>query len=233
VAEDRAQGLNDKVAAVARLESFVMPYCCPLFPAEVKDVEYSPLLHSSKDAFLYSSPFNLEPRQDWRFLATKSTDHGPYTLGVLLSGKFPTAFPDGPPAVRPPAPDAGAEGATPQSAPQFDASKQVKQGNGQGRLIVLSSAQALNDNRLQQFQENALFLANSVDMLAFGDQLLGIRSTPVTQRPLVQLTDAQKQFARWGNVLGVPVLLSLFGLLLWVLKGKRRAALQAKYSGRA
>jgi ABC-type uncharacterized transport system involved in gliding motility auxiliary subunit len=227
------KGFSPKVAAVSRLESLVLPFCCPLFTSEVKGVDFTPLFNTSKDSFTYSSPFDLEPRQDWKMLATQSENTGPYTVGVLLSGKFPTAFPDGPPEVHPAQPDPQGGVIEPPKAEQFDAGKQVKEGNGQGRLIVVSSAAALSDTYLQNFNENALFLANSVDMLAFGDQLLGIRSTPVTQRPLVKLDDAQKQFVRWGNVLGVPVLLCLFGLGLWIRKGRRRAELQARYSGRA
>jgi len=61
--------------------------------------------------------------------------------------------------------------------------------------------------------------------------LLEIRSTPVTARPLKQLSDAQKSGIRWALVLGVPALLVLFGLLLWFLKGRRRRAIQARYGG--
>ena len=53
----------------------------------------------------------------------------------------------------------------------------------------------------------------------------------MTNRPLIQMSDAKKSFFRWLNVLAVPILLSLFGLGLWIYKGKRRAAIQRKYSG--
>jgi gliding-associated putative ABC transporter substrate-binding component GldG len=225
-------GFNHNIAAVARLQSFIMPFCCPLYSTEIKGVTYQPLFHSSKASFAYNSPFDLQPQQDWQFLATKSDTKGPYDLGVLLSGTFPTAFPGGPPAPPPPPPDdKSAGGQTPQSVQPFDASKQVKTGNGQGRLMVVSSATALNDNYMQHFQENALFLSNAVDMLAYGNELLNIRSTPVASRPLRPLTAAQKQFFRWINVLGMPVLLALFGMLLWFLKSKRRQAMQEKYGG--
>jgi gliding-associated putative ABC transporter substrate-binding component GldG len=228
------KGFNPKVAAVGRLQSLIMPWACPLFPSEAAGVDFQPLFSSSKQAFVYNSPFDLNPQQDWQMLATKSDTKGPYTLGAMLSGKFPTAFPGGPPAPPPPpAPDQGAEGQAPAAVQPFDASKQVKEGNGQGRLIVISSAKALSDNFMKHFQENALFLANGVDMLAYGNELLNIRSTPVTQRPLKPLDAAQKQVARWANVLGPSILLALFGFVLWVLKNKRRQAMQNRYSGGA
>jgi len=64
-----------------------------------------------------------------------------------------------------------------------------------------------------------------------GEELLGIRSTPVTKRPLKDLSNAQQGFYRWMNILGVPVLLILFGGLLWFLKIKRRQAIAQRYGG--
>jgi ABC-type uncharacterized transport system involved in gliding motility auxiliary subunit len=84
---------------------------------------------------------------------------------------------------------------------------------------------------LRQFNQNVLFAVNLMDMMLLGDELLGIRSTPVTARPLKQLTDAEKSFYRWMDVLVIPVLLVLLGLLLWFLKSQRRKAIVRRYGG--
>lgn len=225
------EGVNKKVPAVAKLESVVVPWCCPLQQVEVPDVKYETVLQSSADSFLVSSPFNLDPQQDWRFLMTSSEGKGPYTIAALVSGAIPTAFPDGPPQATPPPPVPGEEQEPVTLDPEFDASKQIQQSDGKGRLVVMSSAIALSDNGMKQFQQNGLYLANLMDMLLLGNDLLDIRSAPVTSRPLKQLTDAQKSFYRWANVLGVPILLALFGLGLWVTKNRRRAAIQRYYAG--
>ena len=224
------QGLNKDIAAVGQLEALTLPWCCPLKDAGVPGVTYAKLASTSSGSFVLSSPFDLDPQQDWAFKETSSESAGPYTIAAMVQGEFPTAFPGGPPEeTAPPV----AEGEEPAPAPvsPFNAADQVKTGNGEGRLVVLSSAMGLSDNFLQMFNENILFVANITDTLVMGDDLLGIRSSTVTARPLIQLSDAQKALIRWLNVLVVPVLLVAFGLLLWFIKGRQRQSLLRHYGG--
>lgn len=223
------KGFNKSVAAVGKLESMVIPYCAPLDEIAVPDVKFTWLAQSSKESFTISSPFNLAPDQNWRYLSTSSTTKGPFNIAVMLEGKLPTAYPGGPPAPQAPPPSAPGE-TPPPPPPAFDAAAQVKLAQDGARLVVMSSAAALADDLMRGSQGNMLYLNNLVDMLLMGDDLLGIRSAPTAQHPLDPLSDAQKVFFRWANVLGVPVLLVLFGLLLWFLKGKRRQAIQARFS---
>lgn len=224
-------GLNKEVEAVAKASELTMPWCCPLDEIKATGVKYTWLAKTSEGSFLLSSPFNLMPDQSWDLLSKSSQQKGPFTVAVLLTGKFPTAFPGGPPPYKAPPPARAGE-VVPPAPPNFDPKTQLKTGQKEGQLIVMSTAAAMEDQMLQQFQANQVFVANVADMLALGDELLGIRSAPATARPLRQtLTDAQRASIRWVNVLGVPVLVALFGLLLWWLKGKRRLAVQRRYLG--
>src|SRR5690606_6699170 len=99
-------------------------------------------------------------------------------------------------------------------------------------LIVLASARSMTDRLFQQAQTNALFASNIVDTQLLGDELLGIRSKPVTNRPInPTLTDSQKNTWKWLNMAGVPVLLVLFALLLGILRKAQRRSIEARYSG--
>jgi ABC-2 type transport system permease protein len=223
------KGFNKDVAAVGKLESIIVPYCAPLDEIAVPDVKFTWLAQSSKESFTISSPFNLAPDQRWKYLSSSSTLKGPFNIAVMLDGKIPTAFAGGPPAPQAPPPAApGEPAATPP--PAFDAAAQVKIADPNARLVVMSSAAALADDLMRGSQGNMLYLNNLADMLLMGNDLLGIRSAPAAGHPMNTLTDGQKAFFRWANVLGVPVLLVLFGLLLWFLKGKRRQAIQARFA---
>jgi ABC-type uncharacterized transport system involved in gliding motility auxiliary subunit len=223
-------GFNPDIAAVSKLESLVMPWTCPLTESAPEGAQLRALASTTEQSFLISSPFNLSPEQDWGFLRSSTEEEGPFVLAYLVEGQIPTAFPDGPPAATPPPPtEDDSEPITLE--PEFDSADQLPVSNGEGRLIVMSSASALADNFLGQYRDNVTFLQNAVDMLVLGDQLLGIRSAPVTARPIEQLKDSQKALIRWANVLAVPALLVLFGLLLWFLKGRRRRAIQERYKG--
>jgi len=214
-------GITKKVPALARLESVVLPWCAPLSDVAKTGVNFTPLFFSSDKSFLLSSPFKLDPQQNWQFLSTTSAEKGPFKLGYLVEGKIPTAYPGGPP--KPPS-----GGISP-----FDESKHVAVSNGVGKLLVVSSANAFSDNYLQQFRENALLLANLGDMLAIGDELADIRSTPVTARPLKTLTDTQRNVVRWSLVIGVPVLVILIGLGVWGARSRRRQAIARQYGSAA
>jgi ABC-type uncharacterized transport system involved in gliding motility auxiliary subunit len=162
----------------------------------------------------------LNPDQDWGFLKTSSEAIGPFVLAYLVGGQIPSAFDGAPAPATPPPSEEGAEPVT--LDPDFDAAAHLPVSNGDGRLVVMSSASALADNFLGQFQDNVTYLQNTMDMLVLGDELLGIRSAPVTARPIKQLKDSEKALLRWANILTVPVLLVLVGLLL-VPQGRRRS----------
>lgn len=223
------KGFNPDVGAVAQLESLVMPWTCPLAEVSHEGVKYVPLASTTDQSFTISSPFSLEPEQDWQYLKSSAPATGPFALVAMVEGDIPTAYPEGPPSPAPP--PATEEGDEPVSlAPEFDPGDQLMDSGDKGRVVVMTSAMALSDGFSQQFKQNPLFLNNVVDMMLLGNELMGIRSTPVTARPLKQMTEAQKSFYRWINVLGVPILLVLLALLLWFLKGQRRRAI-ARYYG--
>jgi gliding-associated putative ABC transporter substrate-binding component GldG len=212
--------ITDEVPAFARIESVVLPWTAPLSDEKRGEAKFTPLFFSTEKAFLLSSPFKLDPQQNWRFLSTTSVEKGPFKLGYLVSGKIPSAYPDGPPA-----------GSAPGAPGLFDESKHVKESTGAGKLVVIPSASAFNDQFLQQYQENALLMANLGDMLAIGDELTDIRSTPVTARPLKSLSSAQKNVVRWALTLGVPLLIVLIGMAVWGARARRRQAIQRQFSG--
>ena len=220
----RPSGFNQNVAAVARLESLVTPWACPLQITGAEGLKFSSIAKTTEASFLLSSPFDLGMDQQWDFLQTSSESQGPYDVAFLIEGTFPSGFPEGPPS-KPAAPE-GLDTIT--LAQEFDPDKHRNKGNGNGRLVVISSGLLFSDSFLRA---NVTFLENLVDMMLLGNELLEIRSTPVTSRPLKQLSDIQKNTTRWALVLGVPIVLVLGGILLWFLKGRKRRAIQARYGG--
>ncbi len=219
------QGLNGEVGPIAPLTDLVVPWSCPLVAKDdLGGVKLTKLFETSGQAFLLDSPFDLDPQQDWKFKLTTSTEKGRFVVGYMATGTFKSAFDGSKDNFNVPS-------ATDDSgAPLFNPANQLKEGNGAGRLIVVSSAKMISDDFMQQYPVNRLFAANMADMLALGDQLAGIRSAPVVARPLKTLNESQQQFIRWSLVLGLPLLLCLFGLLLWWLRNQGRKAIQARYA---
>jgi ABC-type uncharacterized transport system involved in gliding motility auxiliary subunit len=75
---------------------------------------------------------------------------------------------------------------------------------------------------ITQFQDNQVFLLNIIDWLTLGEQLIGIRSRGVTDRPLMETTEATKTFIKTANMLVVPLLIILFGLARFYIRRRKR-----------
>ncbi len=101
------------------------------------------------------------------------------------------------------------------------------EGDPAGRMVVVGDASLAEGQYLQANQGNLLFLANAVDWLAQDEALIAIRSKDRTPPNLVLSSDAVRNVLKWGNLVGVPLLFVLVGLVR-VSGRKRRAELRWK-----
>lgn len=91
---------------------------------------------------------------------------------------------------------------------------------GGGRMVVVGDASFVDGQFLQANPGNLLFVANAIDWLAQDEALIRIRSKDRTPPTLVFSSDATKNLLKWGNLVGMPVLFALVGLLR--VTGRRR-----------
>lgn len=91
-----------------------------------------------------------------------------------------------------------------------------------GRMIVVGDASFVETQYIQSNMGNLLFLANAVDWLARDESLINIRSKNRTPPGLVFESDGIKNFLKWGNLVGVPLLFVLLGFVR--VTGRRRRA---------
>ena len=69
---------------------------------------------------------------------------------------------------------------------------------------------------------NLTFLANSINWLAQDEALIAIRSKNRTPPNLVFESDMSRNLLKWGNLVGVPLLFVLLGVVR--VTGRRRRA---------
>lgn len=110
-----------------------------------------------------------------------------YILAARVSGPAASAFPDGPPS--PSAKPGEAKPAAPASA------KWLKQSKGPINIVVVADTDMLNDALWVQSQDffgqhvvvpladNGDFVANAIDVLSGGEDLIGLRSRGTAARP--------------------------------------------------
>ena len=95
-----------------------------------------------------------------------------------------------------------------------------------GRVVVVGNHEFLMDRNAQPAPEGLMFALNAIDWLAQDDALIQIRSKDRRPPPLVLEGDFKRDFIKYGNLIGIPLLLVVFaGLRLW----RRRRLSQQVY----
>jgi hypothetical protein len=161
------------------------------------------LAKSSKKSWLEGEPFNVDPRREWR--ADAITFDGPHNLMVQVSGKLPSHF--------------AAEASASASAP---GGPLLAQSEGDARLIVVGGSSLVLDDFMGP--QNQALVLNVADWLMLDPALLAMRSRGLSGTPLKQeLSDGTRNAVKFGNALGVPLLLVGFGLVRWRTREGRRS----------
>ena len=181
-------GINGKDVITSQLSEVNMGYAGHLTWKAPKGVTITPLLQSSPQAKLLAAD-NIRIKPDpASFMAGASGKAGVQTLAVRISGKLPSAFPDGPPK-------------------GVDGKGFLKQGEKPANVVVAADADMLQNNfwaQTQQFMHrmmvrpfagNGDLLTNGLDNLAGNSALIGIRSRAVYSRPFKRV-QAIKQAAQ-------------------------------------
>ncbi len=223
-----SDGFNPEVPAVSQLESLALPWVSPLHVREDEssELKYTSLVRSSKASWLEEEPYDLNPRQ--RFDVT-TNDLTTSQLAVQVDGRFRSFF-EG--KEIPPDPQAGGRDGEP---PVPD---EVKVDSEDTSIIVLANSRFVNNQFLQMFPGNLIFMQNIADSFSIGDQLIGIRSRKATERMLDygfsedELADKErdldteieqkKTFHRVLGTVGVPIVLIVFGFTRLSTRRKRK-----------
>lgn len=141
-------------------------------------------------------------------LAEFKSDNQRYILAAHVTGPADSAFPDGPPKPPEPAKPETTEGeAAPEAAatPTAPAAESLKQSAQPIDVVVVADTDLLDDKFWLQKQEffgqrllvptanNGDFVANAIEVLAGGDDLVGLRSRGTSARPFEVIENIQSE----------------------------------------
>ena len=161
------------------------------------------LARSSTKSWLEQKPPNLDPRRDWQ--AETITPTGPYPLMVQVSGKLKSHY-----------------AAMAQSSSANGAPPMLSESSSDARVIVAGTSSLFQDEFMNN-RGNAALLLNCADWLALDPAMLAMRTRGLSMAPLqTDLPDGVRHAVKFGNALGLPVLLALFGLVRWRMREARR-----------
>jgi ABC-type uncharacterized transport system involved in gliding motility auxiliary subunit len=100
-----------------------------------------------------------------------------------------------------------------------DPSDEAEQPTG-GRLVLVGDADLASNRFLGGDAGNIVFLTNAVDWLAQDESLIQIRAKLRSAPPLLYSSELMRDVAKYGNLVGVPLLFVLIGA--WRLARRRR-----------
>ncbi|MEW5851386.1 MAG: GldG family protein [Myxococcota bacterium] len=198
------QRLEGDSAITSGLTGLAIPFVTSLTLNAPEGATGQVLARSSKKSWLEQKPYNIDPRRDWRNESPTFT--GPHNLMVQVSGKLKSHF----------ASEAGMS-TSPTAGPLLGESQ------GEARVIVASGSAMAQDDFMGR--PNQALILNVVDWMLLDPALLAMRARGLTEAPLeADLSEARRNTVKFGNVLGVPLLLALFGIVRWRMRESSRNA---------
>ncbi len=148
------------------------------------------------------------------------TDKSAYkaeNLAVLLEGKFESAFQT--------APKAESEG-------ELNAQNHIMKSTQNGKIFV-SSTSAITSGQLiskKSTEPVALFLRNAVDYMSGKEEFCAMRTKALSLNTLKSAKPAVVVFAKYFNQVGLPLLVVLAGLFVYLARKRRRESIRLMYN---
>jgi ABC-type uncharacterized transport system involved in gliding motility auxiliary subunit len=89
----------------------------------------------------------------------------------------------------------------------------VQPKQGKGRAVVIGSADFATDRFIQGAPENLALTLNAIDWLSQDEDLIGIRAKDRRPVTLTFASAAAREAAKYANLIGLPVLVALAGIV--------------------
>jgi gliding-associated putative ABC transporter substrate-binding component GldG len=186
------------------LSGLAIPFPTQLSAVGAPGRNVTVLARSSRKSWLEGKPFNVDPRRDWQ--KETITPSGPYDLLVQVSGKLPSHF--------------ASEASSSSAGPPL-----LAESTGDARLIVAGTSALFQDEFLSR--TNQALLLNVADWLLLDPSMIEMRTRGLSAAPLKKdLSDGARNLAKYGNAVGIPLLLALYGVLRWRMREARRSSVR-------
>ena len=233
--------LNSDFPFLRNIERMVLLNVTPLELVEElpEGVSAFPLVTSSEGAWVLEGDLNVTPPVQAQ--PPPASQQGQYTIAYLLEGAFESYFADKPLPVpevdaAEDAEDAGPSGAEGQALidDQLAASYQafLPRSSG-GRVIVMGTSMTLHSSLIdpEGVSPVSLFVLNTIDFMNGREGIAEIRAKGTNIRPLAESTPFVRALTKVVNIAGLPVLVILTGLIVWLLHRAGRRRIQRKFTG--
>jgi len=195
------------------------------------------LFASSERSWEMPEPINLNPM----FIQPPKSQEEQQSLDLayLLEGEFPSYF-DGKPV---PQREESEEDSnkTNQAKSEKEKSRvdlsiieyegEILTKGAHGKIFLMASAEMLKDNILDETgsNPNTTYILNVIDFLNNRQDIAVMRSKEQRFNPLDDTGGGTKTFVKSFNIVALPILVNLFGLLVWFRRHSRKKRIQMMF----
>jgi ABC-type uncharacterized transport system involved in gliding motility auxiliary subunit len=193
-----AANLNRDDPITADLTQITMATAGILEPINGATTKFEPLIQTSTDAEKIPVDKVKGLPDVAELLAHFRPEQRQFVLAAHITGDIATAFPDGKPAAKPADPHAPPKDPAPAAAP-------LAQSTQPANIVIVADTDMLDDRFWAQTRDffgqhvvepvanNGDFLANAVEVLAGGQDLVDLRSRGTVARPFVVVARIQRE----------------------------------------
>jgi ABC-type uncharacterized transport system involved in gliding motility auxiliary subunit len=162
-------------------------------------------------------------------------------LAYMLEGSFSSYFkgkpmPEKPTAQRDENSPQETEKAEDQSPAKENLSKIESSGNfiaqsPPAKIMVVASSEMISDQLLDGSEQsiNAMFILNTIDALNGRESIAAMRSKLQRFNPLKETGSATKTAIKAANIVGLPILVVIFGCAVWIRRHARKKKIQLQF----
>ena len=209
---ETSSGLAVDHMITGRLDSLTLPWTSSLEIVSNEQIKANILAQTSKGSSTVQSPYDLNPGSQ-RFRPPSSSQKS-FPVAAILSGEF-KSFYNGKDI--PPIADNEDETADDSSPETIIEGKPTK-------IVVVGTSQILN----QVSREGMTFFQNTLDYLALGGELIGIRSQKLSDRSFqTDPGNTTRFFIKLICIGLVPTLVAIIGAMRFLLKRRARQMVES------
>jgi ABC-2 type transport system permease protein len=229
-------GYMQNITALIALK--VSPISIDLEKMKTHNLKANLLFQSSARAWEMKEGINLNP--NFIKLPDPDTERKKFDLAYMVEGEFPSYFagkpvPEKPKEEKPAGKDeAAAETETEKEADateMIEKDRDIIEKGKPGKIFILASSDMIKDNLIDKEGRGAndIFLMNILDYLNGQEEVARLRSKQQRFTPLNETGAFTKTAVKMLNIVGLPVVVVLFGLGVWVRRTRRKKSIQDEF----
>jgi ABC-2 type transport system permease protein len=202
------------------------------------------MFSSSEKSWEMQAPINLNPLYIQK--ADPNTPLEKKPLACLLSGEFPSYFAGKPVPEKVTAADTARKDLSPtekeakkakETPPDPETTKIVGKSarlekGKPAKIFLVGTAELVRNDVIdpEGRDPNAMFVMNMIDLLNGSESIADMRSKTQSINPLTDTSASAKTGIKAFNIVGLPVLMVVFGLVVWGVRHSRKKSIQMMFN---